>query len=167
METDINLNHNNHNNFNQYIEDENLLVELTDQNLKLEKYYNFCKHEEVGAISSFIGTTKKFFNNNEVIKLEYECHPTMTIKQMKKICEDQIKKYKLIKVCLAHRLGVVPILEESLIIFTSSISRTESIRACEEILEEVKKVLTIWKKEYYKSESSYIWKENNTSIHYI
>lgn len=164
METDISSIHNN---FNQYIEDENIIVELTDQNLKLEKYYNFCKHEEVGAISSFIGTTKKFFNNNEVVKLEYECHPTMTIKQMRKICEDYLKKYKLNKVCLAHRLGVVPILEESLIIFTSSVSRTESIRACEEILEEVKKILTIWKKEYYKSEEQpYIWKENNTCIHY-
>lgn len=167
-----NLNNEEKDNINGFFQNDIFIVELTFDKLNYNKYYSFAKHEEVGAISSFIGTTKRFFQNQEVIKLEYECHPTMTIKQMKKLCEKMVNKYGLIKVCLCHRLGIVPITEESLIIITSSVSRKESLKACEEILEEVKKELTVWKKEYYKNSDNvkndnFIWKENDTCLHYL
>ena len=63
---------------------------------------------------------------------------------------------------LYHRLGTVPVGEPSIVIAVSSPHRKEAFRACEFILEEVKRKAQIWKREYYEGEreEDAEWKEN-------
>jgi len=56
---------------------------------------------------------------------------------------------ELSKISLIHRLGIVPPKESSISIIVSSPHRKEAFRACEWILEEVKKRVEIWKREVY------------------
>lgn len=56
---------------------------------------------------------------------------------------------ELTRVSLIHRLGIVPPKESSISIIVSSPHRKEAFRACEWILEEVKKRVEIWKREVY------------------
>lgn len=67
----------------------------------------------------------------------------------------------LTRICLIHRLRVVPPTESSISIAVSSPHRKEAFRAAEWILEEVKKRVEVWKREVYRdSESGSAWKEN-------
>lgn len=76
----------------------------------------------------------------------------------------------LSRISLIHRLGVVPPKESSISIVVSSPHRKEAFRACEWILEEVKKRVEIWKREVYaltntsnngiEPEVEKAWKEN-------
>lgn len=58
-------------------------------------------------------------------------------------------KTDLTRISLIHRLGTVPPTESSISIVVSSPHRREAFRACEWILEEVKKRAEIWKREVY------------------
>jgi molybdopterin synthase catalytic subunit len=69
---------------------------------------------------------------------------------------------RLIKSSIYHRLGPVPVGEPSIVIAVSSPHRREAFAACEYILEEVKKKVQIWKREFYEGEEeeSAEWKAN-------
>lgn len=71
----------------------------------------------------------------------------------------------LTRISLVHRLGIVPPAQSSISIHVSSPHRKEAFRACEWILEEVKKRVQIWKREVYaaangEGEKEKAWKEN-------
>jgi molybdopterin synthase catalytic subunit len=73
---------------------------------------------------------------------------------------------------IAHRLGIVPTGESSIVIAVSASHRRESFALCEWLLEEVKKKAQVWKREVYAdgasvegavdggSEPQSAWKEN-------
>jgi molybdopterin synthase catalytic subunit len=70
------------------------------------------------------------------------------------------KSVSLTAISLIHRLGVVGPKESSISICVSSPHRKEAYRACEWILEEVKKRVEIWKREVYAGTDDKLWKEN-------
>ena len=129
-------------------------------------YYDKIKCPDSGAISAFIGVTRNNFENKIVTYLEYEFHKTMAIKQLFKIAQNAYKKFSLSKIFIIHRVGQVKVTEESILILCVGSHRKESIDSSSEVIEEVKKNVPIWKKEYYEGENNYIWKENLNSIHF-
>lgn len=60
---------------------------------------------------------------------------------------------------MIHRLGVVPVTEESILIAVSSPHRQAAWKAGEEALEECKAKVEIWKKEEFSGEGG-IWRAN-------
>lgn len=58
------------------------------------------------------------------------------------------------RIALHHRLGEVPVGQASIIIAVSSPHRREAFRACEWILEEVKREAQVWKREWYADEGA-------------
>lgn len=79
---------------------------------------------------------------------------------------------KIHHLAVAHRLGVVPTGETSIVIAVSASHRREAFALCEWLLEEVKKKAQVWKREVYAngesvegavdggSEPQSAWKEN-------
>jgi len=61
---------------------------------------------------------------------------------------------------MMHRLGVVPIAEESILIAVSSPHRQAAWRAGEEALEECKAKVEVWKKEEFGGEEGGVWRAN-------
>ena len=68
---------------------------------------------------------------------------------MLSIAEATRFKYSLEAVTVAHRLGEVPIGEESILIAVSGRHRREVFEGGEECLEEVKRRVEIWKREKF------------------
>jgi len=96
-----------------------------------------------------------------VIHLDYEAYPEMAIPSLKTIAIEAKKKWGLFGVVVTHRLGRVPIGEESILIAVSAGHRREAWDAAEWILEEVKAKTEIWKRESYADPSQEPqWKEN-------
>lgn len=96
-----------------------------------------------------------------MIHLDYEAYPEMAIPSLKKIATAAKRKWGLFGVAVTHRLGRVPIGEESILIAVSAGHRREGWDAAEWILEEVKAKTEIWKRESYADPSEEpVWKEN-------
>jgi molybdopterin synthase catalytic subunit len=72
------------------------------------------------------------------------------------------KKHNLNGIAIVHKLGDVPVGEESIIIAVSSPHRVAAWRAGEEALEEVKNRVEIWK--YERFEDGGEWRANRDGI---
>ena len=70
------------------------------------------------------------------------------------------EKHSLTAIGLIHRLGVVPIGEESILIAVSAPHRQAAWRAGEEALEECKEKVEVWKLEEFGGDEGGVWRAN-------
>ena len=68
--------------------------------------------------------------------------------------------HALTAISIVHRLGVVPIGEESILIAVASPHRQAAWRAGEEALEQCKEKVEVWKFEEFGGETGGIWRAN-------
>ena len=101
----------------------------------------------------------------KVIHLDYEAYPDMAVPSLSRISSYAKNKWGLFGAAVTHRLGCVPIGEESILIAVSARHRKEAWEAAEWILEEVKQKVEIWKRESYDDPTQDPeWKANNPDI---
>lgn len=120
---------------------------LKSEKLDLHAIKELVTSPDCGAISLFLGTTRDNMLGKTVVKLEYEAYESMALKEMQKVCDKMREMWPQIKhIAIIHRLGEVPVMEESIIIAVSSPHRKESLDACDFCINEVKKMVPVWKK---------------------
>ena len=134
------------------------LVELTKEPLNLKKYVDAVRHPSAGAIATFSGTTRDNFHGRPVLTLEYEAYEPMAARQIRMILSSARSRWSLMSVAAAHRIGTVPISEESVIVAVSAVHRGDAINACHFVIDEIKASVPVWKKEVYADGE--VWKEN-------
>ena len=66
-------------------------------------------------------------------------------------------------IAMIHRLGTVPIGEESILIAVSAPHRQAAWKAGEEALEDCKKHVEVWKREEFEGEEG-VWRANRDGI---
>ena len=74
------------------------------------------------------------------------------------------EKHSLNAISLVHRLGVVPIGEECILIAVSSPHRQAAWKAGEEALERCKERVEIWKREDLDGGEGPIWRANRDEV---
>ncbi|MCZ2298154.1 MAG: molybdenum cofactor biosynthesis protein MoaE [Chitinophagales bacterium] len=117
--------------------------------------------KNIGAHSIFLGQVRNdIINQQEVKAIEYSAYNEMAEEKFHEIREDAFKKYDLICMHIYHSMGVVNAGEISLFVFVSSAHRKEAIKACEEIVERIKKEVPVWGKEVFVNEN-HQWKINS------
>ncbi|MDR0794296.1 MAG: molybdenum cofactor biosynthesis protein MoaE, partial [Chitinophagaceae bacterium] len=94
-----------------------------------------------------------------VSAIEYTNHKALALEKMSVIREAVFEKYNLTCMHVYHSEGIVSAGEICFFVFTSSKHREAAIKACEEIVERVKKELPIWGKEIFE-DKSHQWKVN-------
>ncbi|VEU22298.1 DEKNAAC103706 [Brettanomyces naardenensis] len=141
---------------------------LTTEKLKGEEMIEFAKSPEAGDVVYFGGTTRNSFRDKEVVSLSYEAHKGMALKTLVSLADQCMAKFntatdrKIHKIAIAHRLGRVPTMEESVIIAISTSHREEGWQSSSWLLDRIKERAEIWKQEEY-SDGSESWKENEGS----
>ena len=78
---------------------------------------------------------------------------------MLKLSKEVKQKHSLTAIAMIHRLGVVPISEESILIAVSSPHRQAAWKAGEEALEICKAKVEVWKLEEFE-EGGGVWRAN-------
>ena len=79
---------------------------------------------------------------------------------MLKIAREVKGNYDLTAVSMVHRLGVVPIAEESILIAVSAPHRDAAWKGGEELLELCKEKVEVWKLEEFGGEEGGVWRAN-------
>ena len=104
--------------------------------------------------------TRDNFGGKPVKELQYTAYEPRALQTMLSICKAVHQKHSLTSIAMIHRLGVVPIGEESILIAVSSPHRQAAWRAGEEALEECKAKVEVWKKEEFGGEEGGVWRAN-------
>ena len=105
------------------------------------------------------GTTRDSFAGKPVKELTYTAYNKPALRTMLSICVDLRAKHGLKGVAMTHRLGTVPIAEESILIAVSAPHRQAAWRAGEEALELCKEKVEVWKREEFHGEEG-VWRAN-------
>ncbi|TVY36555.1 Molybdopterin synthase catalytic subunit [Lachnellula subtilissima] len=135
-------------------------VALTKDHLDAKSVMDRVRSPKAGAIVLFAGTTRDNFAGKPVKELQYTSYEPRALQSMLAICKSVKEKHSLTAISMMHRLGVVPIGEESILIAVSSPHRQAAWRAGEEALEECKEKVEVWKKEEFGGKEGGIWRAN-------
>ncbi|GAB7353504.1 hypothetical protein MBLNU459_g3951t1 [Dothideomycetes sp. NU459] len=141
-------------------EEEGIFVGLTHNVLDAVAIMNKVRSPKAGAIVLFAGTTRDNFANKPVVHLAYEAYAPLALRTMSLIARELKTKHELNGIAMIHRLGVVPIAEESILIAVSTPHRQAAWRAGEEALELVKEKVEVWKLEEFGGEEGGVWRAN-------
>src|SRR5262245_17210456 len=102
-----------------------------------------------GATVTFVGTTRNENEGRRVTRLEYEAYPEMALAEMHKIGAEAMRRWPVARVAIVHRIGVVPIGDASVVIAVSAGHRVAAFAACHFLIDRLKQVVPIWKKEHF------------------
>jgi MoaE-MoaD fusion protein len=114
-----------------------------------------------GAIATFVGTTRNENSGRQVLRLEYEAYEPMALSEMRKLAAEAADRWKITRAAVTHRIGVVEIGEASVAIAVSAPHRAEAFSACRFLIDRIKEIVPIWKKEHF--EGGEIWVGCQTS----
>ncbi|KAI1818554.1 Molybdopterin biosynthesis MoaE [Poronia punctata] len=145
------------------LSEDNCHVALTHGNLQVQGIMDRVRSPQAGAIVLFAGTTRDNFAGKPVKELHYSAYAPMALKTMLSIAKDILTRHNLTSIAMVHRLGTVPIGEESILIAVSSPHRQAAWRAGEEALEDCKKHVEVWKREEFEGEDG-VWRANRDGI---
>ncbi|CEJ86414.1 Putative Molybdenum cofactor synthesis protein 2B [[Torrubiella] hemipterigena] len=140
-------------------EEDGCYVAITHQVLNLNEITDKVRSPAAGAIVLFAGTTRDNFDGKPVKELTYTAYSQLALRTMLTIARDMKTKHGLNGIAMVHRLGTVPIGEESILIAVSSPHRQAAWRAGEEALELCKDKVEVWKREEFDGEEG-IWRAN-------
>jgi len=140
------------------------MIEITELQLDPDRITNLVRNDSNGAVVTFLGNTRDNFDGKRVIRLEYEAYVKMAEKKLEEIRQEMIKEFGIEDIAIGHRIGVVDIGETSLVVAVASPHRTEAFNACHKVVDRVKEIVPIWKKEVYADGSRWVACENHEFV---
>ena len=123
------------------------MIRLTHEPIKTDEVLRFVASPRAGAVVLFLGTTREFTAGRQTAWLDYECYPAMAEKEMAKLEAEARTKWPIIECAIVHRLGRVDLAEASVAIAVSSPHRRDAFEAGQWLIDRLKEVVPIWKKE--------------------
>ena len=100
----------------------------------------------MGAAVYFSGVVRGSEEQKPITALDYEAFEPMARHQFELIFEEIGKRWPIESVRLVHRIGVVPVNETSLWVEVIAPHRGEAFAAGQYLIDEMKRLVPIWKK---------------------
>ena len=100
----------------------------------------------IGAVVTFLGFVRDQEGDATISALEYESFQRMAEHQFNLLFDEMEKRWPIESVRLVHRLGRVEVSQPSLWVEVVAPHRGEAFAACQWLIDEMKRVVPIWKK---------------------
>ena len=136
-------------------------VEIGKARIDVAQLENLVAGADSGAVVTFVGTVRNENVGRRVLRLEYEAYEPMALKEMRTLAYEAASKFRVARVAISHRVGILEIGEASVAIAVSAAHRAEAFDACEFLIDRIKEIVPIWKKEHF--EGGEIWVGCQTS----
>jgi molybdopterin synthase catalytic subunit len=107
---------------------------------------------QAGALVVFWGAVRSTEDGREINGIEYEAHRAMAEHQMRVVAESAAEKFDVRKIFLRHRVGFVPAGQPSVVVRVASGHRGAAFAANQWIMDELKRVVPIWKRPVFKDD---------------
>jgi len=142
---------------------ESIWIQIGGDLPSLEEVTAFVKRDHCGAVNIFQGVTRNHDQGKKVTMLRYESYDEMALSESEAILKKIMNQFPIASAVILHKTGDVPVGNISMIVGVSSPHRKESTDAVLAIIEQIKKEVPIWKKEYFDDDGiiSEKWKGDN------
>jgi molybdopterin synthase catalytic subunit len=137
------------------------VIRLQTDRIDIGAVHDAVRDPRCGAICCFEGTARETHDGRPVASLAYEAYAGMAEREMARIAREVRARHpSVVRVCLVHRLGEVPLAEASVAVAVSTPHRAEAFEACRAAIDALKASVPIWKKESYKDGGDPRWIAN-------
>lgn len=128
-------------------DDEPDWIEITEQSIEPGEVCEFARSRRAGAVCLFLGTVREFTGERQTTCLDYEAYESMALKSMRELAEQARSRWPVLKLALVHRVGRLELGEVSVAVAVSCPHRDASFEAGRWLIDTLKQVVPIWKKE--------------------
>ncbi|HKY33450.1 MAG TPA: molybdenum cofactor biosynthesis protein MoaE [Candidatus Polarisedimenticolia bacterium] len=101
-----------------------------------------------GAIASFAGVVRDHHQGRRVSHLIYEAYPPMAESELRRIVDEARGRWPVQRMAIVHRTGRLAVGETSVAVVVACAHRRAALEACSFAIEELKRSVPIWKKEF-------------------
>jgi molybdopterin synthase catalytic subunit len=127
---------------------------VTDAPLSLDEVVAAVAGPGRGGLVTFTGTVRDGTRGRRVVRLEYEAYGPMAERKLAQIGGEVGAEHGC-TVAVVHRVGVLAPGEAAVVIACAAPHRTPAFRACEAVIERLKREVPIWKREVF--EDGAVW----------
>ncbi|MEK5232256.1 molybdenum cofactor biosynthesis protein MoaE [Lysinibacillus sp. FSL K6-0232] len=132
------------------------MFDITEKPIDVEAVRQKVVSRNAGAITLFIGTVRELTNGKKTLHLEYQAYPAMAVKMFEQIAKEVHERWPEAKVAITHRVGHLAISDIAVVIAVSSPHRKMAYQANEYVIDRIKQIVPIWKKEFWEDGSEWI-----------
>ncbi len=102
----------------------------------------------IGGVVLFVGVVREFSQGHGVTKILFEHFPGMAEATLAELRDTALRRFGLIDLILIHRVGELAPGDDIVLIAAAAEHRAAAFEGCSWCIEELKKVVPIWKKEH-------------------
>jgi molybdopterin synthase catalytic subunit len=121
---------------------------VVDRPLRLDEVVEAVSSTGLGGLVTFTGLVRDASHGRRVERLEYEAYLGMAERTLAHIAEEVGTRHGC-SVAVVHRIGVLRPGDAAVVIACAAPHRAPAFRACEEVLERLKREVPIWKREIF------------------
>ena len=133
------------------------MYRVTSEPLSTEAVADLVTVPGAGGVVVFAGVVRDHTAGRRVVALEYEAHTPMAEAKLKEIGETLQRRWPGVQgVAIVHRVGRLGIGEASVVIGVSAAHRAEAFEACHFAIDELKRIVPIWKREIFEDGSAWV-----------
>src|SRR6059036_87459 len=120
------------------------VIEIQRARIDVEAVVDSARRDDAGAIVVFLGSVR---SDPEVQALDYEVYKPMALRTLAELVERAKAKFGVLEMSIVHRVGRVPVGGDSVVLACAAAHRSEAFAACAWAMDEVKRIVPIWKTE--------------------
>ncbi|MDR3635499.1 MAG: molybdenum cofactor biosynthesis protein MoaE [Isosphaeraceae bacterium] len=125
------------------------MIEITTKPIDHAGVTDRVRSNLAGAVCSFLGTVREMTGDRRTASLDYEAYPGMAEKKMAELEAEARRRWPILDVALVHRVGPLELGEISVVVAVSCPHRHQAFDACRWLIDTLKEVVPIWKKEIW------------------
>lgn len=121
---------------------------LTHSAVDLSQLIAAVSAPDRGGIATFLGIVRNHQDGQEVLRLEYSAYQPMAEAECSSIVTEAETRWP-VRIAVSHRLGDLAIGDVAVAVVAAGSHRAPAFEACRYVIEELKRRVPVWKKEYY------------------
>ncbi|HEX5413677.1 MAG TPA: molybdenum cofactor biosynthesis protein MoaE [Terriglobia bacterium] len=137
---------------------------LTVEKISASALVKSLHSDSDGAVVTFEGVVRYHSNRRRTLHLEYEAYELMAVRKMQEIGAEARQKFDIHSIGIIHRTGRLEIGETSVAIVVTAAHRRPAFEACQYLIDRLKLVVPIWKKEYFDDGAVWVEGEGQTRV---
>jgi molybdopterin synthase catalytic subunit len=129
---------------------QSVTVAVSAKPIDSEALVEMVRRSDSGATVLFLGTVRDHSPGKAgVTHLDYEVYEEMVEPKIREVVAEAIASWPVLAAAVGHRSGVVELGEVSVGVAVATAHRSDAFDAAEFIIDELKKRVPIWKKEFW------------------
>lgn len=125
------------------------MVRIQKEDFSVDEEIKKIMHvsKNIGGVVTFLGAARDISKGHDIEMLSFEHYKGMAEKKLRMLREEILDNFDIIELSIVHRVGAIAPGENIVLIVAAAQHRSAAFEACRACIDELKRVVPIWKKE--------------------